>query len=92
MVGSLIHLDNKHIFVNQMQMRSRRTQLGVRHVGKIVPGDVSGDATSENKNWWLLFTTTIMGPILVSIFTSSRELPVYILTRNKVKFSRYPHD
>ncbi|MBA0881747.1 hypothetical protein Goshw_011178, partial [Gossypium schwendimanii] len=34
--------------------------LGVRRVGDIVSGDVSGNATNKNQNWWLPYTTTIM--------------------------------
>ncbi|MBA0857711.1 hypothetical protein Goshw_016028 [Gossypium schwendimanii] len=55
-------------------LASRRTQLGVRCVGDIIPRDVSGDATRKNQNCWLPFTTTIMGLILISIVTSSSEL------------------
>ncbi|MFQ6627077.1 hypothetical protein Gotur_005582, partial [Gossypium turneri] len=65
---------------------SERTQLGIRRVGDIIPRDVSGDATRKNQNWWLPFTTTIMGLVLVSIFTSSSKLLVYIPTRNKTAY------
>ncbi|MBA0672993.1 hypothetical protein Goklo_024857, partial [Gossypium klotzschianum] len=65
------------------------TKLEVRRVGDIIPRDVSGNATRKNQNWWLPFTTTIMGLVLVSIFTSSSELPVYIPTRNKVSLVVY---
>ncbi|MBA0815728.1 hypothetical protein Gohar_000479, partial [Gossypium harknessii] len=40
----------------------RPSGLGVHRVGDIVPGDVSSGVTSENQNWWLPFTTTVMGP------------------------------
>ncbi|MBA0713866.1 hypothetical protein Golax_012869, partial [Gossypium laxum] len=70
-------------------LSSRRTQLGVRCVGDIVPRDVSGDATRKNQNWWLSFTTTIMGLIPISIVTSSSELLVYIFTRNKFEWTPY---
>ncbi|MBA0857216.1 hypothetical protein Goshw_009002, partial [Gossypium schwendimanii] len=41
--------------------RSERTQLGVYRVDDIVQGDVLGDTTRKNQNWWLHFTTAIMG-------------------------------
>ncbi|KAK5811518.1 hypothetical protein PVK06_026856 [Gossypium arboreum] len=70
-----------------MSHSSRRTQLGVHCVGDIVPRDVLSDATRKNQNWWLPFTTKIVSSVLVSFFTSSGELPIYILTCNKhVKF------
>ncbi|MBA0763781.1 hypothetical protein Gotri_013190 [Gossypium trilobum] len=61
--------------VEDSTKRSVRTQLEVRRVGDIIPRDVSGNATRKNQNWWLPFTTTIMSLVLVSIFTSSSELP-----------------
>ncbi|MFQ6640069.1 hypothetical protein Gotur_014503 [Gossypium turneri] len=39
----------------------------------------------KNKNWWLPFSSTIMGSVLLSIFTFSSELPLYIPTRNKCR-------
>ncbi|KAK5794402.1 hypothetical protein PVK06_035626 [Gossypium arboreum] len=65
------------------ELRYERTRLGVCRVGDIVPGDVSDDATSENQNWRLPFSAKIMGPIPISIFTSSSKLPVYTPTCNK---------
>ncbi|MBA0677168.1 hypothetical protein Goari_018588, partial [Gossypium aridum] len=58
-------------------------QLGIHHVGDIVPGDVSGTEIRKIQNWWLPFTTTIMGSVPFSIFTYSSELSIYISTRNK---------
>ncbi|MBA0627103.1 hypothetical protein Godav_004652, partial [Gossypium davidsonii] len=65
--------------------RSEGTQLEDRRVGDIVLRDVSGDATRENQNWRLYFTTTIMVLVYIFIFMSSSELHVYIPTCNKVE-------
>ncbi|KAG8481049.1 hypothetical protein CXB51_025761 [Gossypium anomalum] len=58
--------------------RERANSFEVWRIGDIVPGDMLGDTTNENQNWWLPFTTTIMGSVLISIFTSLSELSIYI--------------
>ncbi|KAH1098128.1 hypothetical protein J1N35_015049 [Gossypium stocksii] len=101
-VGRGCKLDPKLVSVLMERWRPRRTH-SIFHATSVLSfwrmciynwgyrwmGDVSGDATMKNQNWWLHSTTAIMGAILAAIFTSSSELPVYIPTHNKFECTPY---
>ncbi|KAG8480406.1 hypothetical protein CXB51_025084 [Gossypium anomalum] len=55
----------------------------------IVPGDVRGNAIEQSQNRRMPITTTIMGTVLLSIFTSSSEPPIYILSNNENHSASY---
>ncbi|KAH1039413.1 hypothetical protein J1N35_041156 [Gossypium stocksii] len=63
----------------------RRIELGVCRIGKVVQGNVRGDATEQSQNRRLPITTAIMGTVSLSIFTSSSGPPIYISTNNEVE-------
>ncbi|MBA0755547.1 hypothetical protein Gogos_022250 [Gossypium gossypioides] len=77
------------LLVDGLVVTGLANSVGVHSVGNIVPGDESDEETRKNQNWWLPFTTTIMGSVPPSIFMSSSGLPVYIPTRNKFEWTPY---
>ncbi|KAK5785762.1 hypothetical protein PVK06_040379 [Gossypium arboreum] len=68
---------------------SRRIELGVCRVGKVVQGNVRCDATEQSQNRRLSITTAIMGTVSLSIFTSSSGPSIYIFTNNEFEWTLY---
>ncbi|MBA0868671.1 hypothetical protein Goshw_017241 [Gossypium schwendimanii] len=57
----------------------------IEMIGGYLMPNLSRNLVHLSQNQKLPITTTIMGSILLSIFTSSSEPPIYIHTHNKVK-------
>ncbi|MBA0880750.1 hypothetical protein Goshw_029931 [Gossypium schwendimanii] len=54
-------------------------------IGGYLMSDLSQNLVHLSQNRRLPITTTIMGLVSLSIFTSSSEPPIYILTHNEVE-------